>query len=440
MDDPWGLNEPAAPHPEPPEPLPPRLAKLAALTAPEVVTDWAAWDSPGPEALPEVAALLTQGWRLVDQDPRYVLMPAIWPVKLRCWLPDRMPKTYQSFDGQTSWVIPAGQQCHPEHAPLPEAFNAELAAAVGLPAPPADRIWLLRSPWPSVGLKMVRWMIESRCQERGLDEAGDFVAAAREMLGWDERQLWAWWTGPEKDAAVAWQMQGRVGEDVVELVCAGIDPQALARMPDLSPEQAAAWRWAAAGQSAQDAVDRVVFLRSAGLPDAPPENLYRLAELSQREFLAWISAGFDVSSMVQLVGSSLAEAISWRDRGFSPARTQELLQADPALTAARAEAFTVAGIVGTHQIDWIQHGFNADEAIAYDELDIQPNEARVWRSVGLGPSDALPGQQLPPGYQRGGWSMSAGMRLRDVEHSIVDPTGTTGAVAARSAHHRHRAG
>ena len=97
---PWGLDEAAALHPEPPEPLPPQLAKLAALTGPELVTDGAEWDSPGPEALPEVAALLAQGWRFIGGDSRYVFLPAIWPTGLRCWLPDRMPKTYSSFDGQ----------------------------------------------------------------------------------------------------------------------------------------------------------------------------------------------------------------------------------------------------------------------------------------------------------------------------------------------------
>lgn len=336
-------------------------------------------------------------------------------------------------------MIPAGQACHLGHRHQPsEAFDLELAAEVGLPAPPPGRIWLLRSPWPLVGLKVVLWFFARRCQERGVYEVADFVAAARAMLRWDETELLAWWTGQEKDAALAWQVQGRTGEDVAELVYAGIGPQELARMPGLTFDQAAAWRWAAAGQTVQEAVDRVVFFRSAGLPDTPPENLYRLEGLTEEEFRAWIAAGFDVPTMVALIGSTLAEAIAWRDHGFSAARAQELLQADPELTAVEADSFTAAGIVGRHQIDWIQYGFSAAEATGYDQLDIQPNEARVWRSMGLSPSDAQPGHQLPPDYQRGGWIIPAGMRMRDGEHFVKDPPGTRGVIAERSAQHRQR--
>ncbi len=440
MDDPWGLEDAATPHPVPPEPLPPRLAKLAALSGPEVVTDWSDWESPGPQALPEVATLLAQGWALLEQDPRFVLMPAIWPTVLRCWLPDRMPKTYSSFDGQTSRIIPAGQLCHPEHhqSRAPEAFEAELAAEVGLPAPLPGRIWLLRSPWPTIGLKMVLDLFARRCDEQGRYEAADVIEAAREMLRWDEAHILAWWTGEERDAASAWQAQGRIGEDVVELVHAGIGPDLWARMPGLSVEQAAAWRWAVAGRTAQEAVDRVVFFRSAGLPDTPPADLYRLAAMSESDVLAWFGGGFDVPAMVQLMGLTLGEAITWRDLGYSPARTQELLQVDPSLTAAEADTFTQAGIVGAHQMDWIQHGFTSSEAAAYDENDVQPNEARVWQSMGLRPGDVRPGQHLPAGYQRGGWAMPAGMRMRDAQHSVQDPPGTRGVIAERDGQHRHR--
>lgn len=367
------------------------------------------------------------------------MLPAIWPTELRCWLPDRMPKTYGMFDGQRSWVIPVGQQSHSDHRQLaPDDFEVELAAEVGLPPPPRGRIWLLRSPWPSIGLKMVLWLFSRRCDEQGLYEAADFLAAARELLGWDEVQLRAWWTGEERDAASAWQAQGRIGEEIVELVCAGIGPDLCARMPGLTFAQAAAWRWVAARQTAPDAVDRVVFFRSAGLPETPPEDLYRLEAMTERDFLAWIGAGFDAAAMVQLMGLSLVGAIVWRDRGYRPDRVQELLQLDPLLTAAEADAFTVAGIVGAHQLDWIQHGFTASEALVYDEMDVQPNEARVWRSMGLTPADVRPGERLPAGYQRGGWAMRAGMRMRDAQHSVTDPPGTRGVIAERDAQHQPR--
>lgn len=439
MDDPWGLDKSAAPHPDPPKPLPPGLAKLAALSAAELVTDADDWVTPGWGALPEVAALLAQGWALLGDDPRHLMLPAIWQRELRCWLPDRMPKVYFMFDGQNSWVIPVGQECHPEHVRhAPGDFLTDLAAEVGLPPPPPDRIWLLRSPWPSIGLQMVLWLFGRRCDEQGRYDAADFVAAAREILGWGEVQLREWWSGEERDAAAAWEAQGRNGEDVVQLVCAGIGPDLLALMPGLTFEQAAAWRWAVGRRAAHDAVHRAVFFRAAGLPDTPPEDLYRLEAMPEPEFLAWAGADFDVPAMVQLIGLTLGEAIEWRDRGYQPDRVQKLLQVDPSLTAPEADAFIVAGIVGAHQVDWIQHGFSASEAAANDEMDVQPNEARVWRSMGLGPADVEPGQHLPPGYQRGGWTMPAGMRLRDAQHSVQDPAWTRGVIAERDAEQRRR--
>ena len=107
MDDPWGLNEPAAPHPDPPDPLPPQLAKLASLAAPHVVAEGEDWENPGPRALPEVAALLAQGWALPEPDGPYAFLPAVWPPELRCWLPDRLPRISGWFDGRTSMVVPA---------------------------------------------------------------------------------------------------------------------------------------------------------------------------------------------------------------------------------------------------------------------------------------------------------------------------------------------
>ena len=436
MDDPWGVNEPPAPHPYPPEPLPPQLAKLAALTAPHVVADGENWDNPGPEVLPEVAALLIQGWRLLDGDPRHVMLPAIWPRELRCWLPDRLPQVSMSFDGQQSIVFPSDQPLHPRPRRMMDFdYKTELAAEVGLPKAPPGRIWLLKSPCPWLGLKMVLRLFVHRAAEQDEHEASAVFAAAREMLQWDESELRAWWRGEEADAALAWQEQGRVGEEVVELVCAGIDPDAFARLPGLTPEQAAQWRWAAAGDSLQDAVDRAVFFRSVGLPADPPGDLYRLADLSPDDIRDWLAAGFDVPTMVELTGITLNQAISWREHGYTSAQTQQLLQADPALTPAEADEFAAAGIIGQHRMEWIQEGFGAADAAGFDEDDVQPNEARVWRSKSLGSADVRPGQHLPPGYELGGWIISAGMRMRDVEHSVTDPPDTRGAAAARRREH-----
>lgn len=444
-DDPWGVHQAAAPHPDPPEPLPPPLAKLAEITSALQVEDWAEWDSPGPQALPEVAALLADGWCLLGPDQRYSLLPAVWPAQLRCWLPDRMPKVWRVFDGGSVASVITDD----EHRRLrnrdddPSAdAAAELAEQAGLPAPPPDRIWLLRSPWPRLGVQLVLRMMSRRCAALHLDEydAPDIVIAAQDLLRWDDNRLRTLLTDEEVATAQAWETAGRTGEDVVELVIAGVGPHDLDRLPGLSPEQAVAWRWAAGADGTAEAVDRVVFLRSLGLAAEPPADLYRLERLTDDDFRAWWEAGFDVPSMVQMLGLTVDQAVSWRRHGYPPAQVEQLLRADAVLTPAEADAFTRAGIVGQHQVDWIGHGFTAADAAAFDELDIQPNEARVWRSMGLRPADAAAGQKLPAGYQRGGWTMPAGARLRDAQHSVQDPPGTRGAVArsAMEVRRRHR--
>lgn len=440
MDDPWGPNDPPAPHPDPPDPLPPQLAKLAALTTHHVVAEGEDWENAGAQALPEVAALLVQGWGLVDGDPRYLFLAAIWPPELRCWLPDRVPLIGGSFDGRTSLVFPADQSCLPEHQRMDAVVHEAEAAAAGLPVPPSGRIWLLKSPWPWLGLNVVLTLFSRRAAEQDNYDAPAVTVVAREMLQWDETQLRGWWTGEDADAALAWEEQERIGEEVAELVRAGIGPDVFARLPGLTGEQAASWRWAVAGENLRDAVDRVVFFRSSGFPENPPENLYRLHGLTIDDIAVWLAAGFDVPAMVELIDLTVDQAITWRQHGYSPTQTRLFLQADRSVTAAEVDAFTAAGIVGRHQYDWIRHGFAAAAAVAYDELDIQPNEARVWRSMGLGPADARPGQHLPDGYELGGWIMSGGTRMRDVDHSVADPAGTRGEVAAqrREVLERHR--
>ncbi|KAB2348278.1 hypothetical protein [Actinomadura rudentiformis] len=76
MNDPWGMETPAANDGEPVEPLPPRLAELAALTGKRAIEPGERWPFAKPEELPEVQALARKGWHALDDAPLYCCLPA----------------------------------------------------------------------------------------------------------------------------------------------------------------------------------------------------------------------------------------------------------------------------------------------------------------------------------------------------------------------------
>lgn len=95
------------------------------------------------EDLPEVLRLVDDGWWLAPEAPIWFAVVAAWPPALRTWIPDRSDPhmRFGVVDG------PSGE------APLPPGEVAMLRqdavqglADVGIPEPPADRRWLLRSP------------------------------------------------------------------------------------------------------------------------------------------------------------------------------------------------------------------------------------------------------------------------------------------------------
>ncbi len=433
MTDPWRLDQPMAACPDPPDPLPPRLARLAALTESVVMPD--DWTSIEREELPEVAALMERGWRYLDDDPRYALLPAIWPLELRCWLPDRRPKMVTTFDGvNPARVMPAAlarPTTHREH-------EIQEAADAGFPPPPTDRIWFLRPPWPFIGLKMLLWLIDRRVQETTDQwDQGTYTRVAADMLQWEEARLRAWWTGEHAETSKAWESQGRIGEDAVELVCVAIGPPDRLRLVGLTDGQVVTWCHSV-GLTGPAAVERILAWRSLGFPAEAPADLYRLRDLSVEEIRPWLAAGFSIPEMIETHGMPLAQAISWRTLGFSATRVRRFLNADDTITAEEVEAFQRSGVTEPRLTEWIEYGFAAADAAAYIDLGVQPNEARVWRSRGRGPADVSPGQTLPPGYERGGWVAPAGTPMRDVEHFVPDPPGTRGCKAARAREHTGR--
>jgi hypothetical protein len=443
-DDPWGRGLPPATLNEPPAPLPSRLADLAALTGRRPLMPGQRWQRPVPEELPEVATRVAAGWRPLEESLPWCCLPAVWPLDHRCWVPDRLPRVTASTcvgaDGERHWLGPWDDEVR-------QADLAEQAAECGLPEPPHGRLWLLRSPWPSLGLAVVLHLLVRRCERRGLPVmTSGVMETAREVLAWPEERVWSWWTGPQAQAARAWRNRGRVGEDVADLVLCGLGPDETAmlaaRLADggagLTEAQAVVW-CRAVDETGRSAVERIVGWQRLGVPvELPHTGRGLLAEARPEQAAAWFQAGFDLTEICTLWGLPLAEAIAWRDRRFPADETRRLLQADRTLTPDEARAFDAVGIGPAERLRWVEDGFDASAARAWTDVGVLPGEARVWRSVGKGPDvagahTAGGGAALPPQWS-GGWN-AFGTDRADRRYGVTDPPGTRGRTAERA--HRH---
>lgn len=309
----WGRDEVPLNHGQPVAELPQRLAQLArveqdvALSGPEDPLGY----PPRPEELPEVAALAGQGWRPLRRFPLFACLPALWPAGLRGWVPDRLPHVAVIGFGMRRWVEPA-QWDH-------DAEQARYAQTAGVvEPPPSGRLWLLRSPWDSVGVEVVCSLISQRAvQLRTGSLMRRMGAASEELLGWDEDQLWAWWP-EEAHAAVArdWAEQDLTGEAVADLVAAGISAAALHELTDgpgaLTRPQAVAWMRATGAN-----VEQVLAWRARGLPAEVPAGLgNQLAYPSHAELDIWTGAGYALYDAFHLLGHDLADALELRALGL----------------------------------------------------------------------------------------------------------------------------
>lgn len=433
MDDPWGRDTPPALTGEPP-PLPPRLAELAALTGPRDLAPDEAFRLPSFSELPEVQELLGHGWHVLGGELMFMALPAVWPAEHRCWLPDRLPRaSISSCTGGIRRVEPRSLEDRDEH----DAEWAEIAASAGVPAPPRGRIWLLRSPWPSLAYEVVLSILEDRAVEHyGRLTSTEVTAAAREVLSGTEEQVWVSWHGPLADAARQWRCLGREGEQAAGVVLRGLTSDHLATLAagdgaGLTEEQAIAWSRAVRA-TGEEAVRRIRGWLEIGLPVDPPCQMWRLEDLSPVEVGRWLEAGFGLDDVVLLRGLPVERALGWRHAGFTTEQAHRLLSADPTLTPEEARAFAAAEIVDTAAVPWLECGFSADEAKAWTQLDVLPQEARVWRSVGKGPAEAREhrragGGPMPPDVQVGWTGYGTGREHR--QYGVSDPPGTRGRIA-----------
>ncbi|RIJ76928.1 hypothetical protein D1871_09940 [Nakamurella silvestris] len=260
------------------------------------------------------------------------------------------------------------------------------------------------------------------------EEAADTPSAEDEQFEPDENQA---------EVAAAWESAGRTVEQVTPFIALGLGPQDRERLTGLTDEQAVDWCYAV-GWEGTESLDRVVLWRSLGYV-VPPEGLYRLSEMAPVEIRRWHEAGFDVPWMIrtQELELTVDEAIGWRDRGHTADLVTAVLRADRSLTVQEYESFLGSTIPQDRQIDWIAHGFDVEQALAFTALGVRANEARVWRSRGLGPADVPPGRHLPQDFEIGGWALGPGDSLRDITHHVTDPAGTRGSIAVRARRPRH---
>jgi len=447
-DDPWGLQEPPAAAEADLEPLSGVLAEILQalesgdrLPAPER----GHLDRPGARDLPEVAALVGQGWEplaALRLGSDVGLLPAVWPSQHRCWLHDRVPAFgVCAYGPGETYIEPDIRNPQREHWEL-----ARQARSVGLPPPPPRRLWLLRSPWPGISASSLLLAIR---QVRDADAFGwdavGMMRAATHVLDRGEDALWNRWTGRQADAARAWRLEDATGPVVDQWIRLGLRPDDVAVLTaplaeggaGLSPRSVPEWcesvtaMW---GEPRDDDVSRVIAWRTIGLADDAP--VWRLSgvmfEREPAHVRAWLEAGLTVEEIVAWEADDLSRALRWREAGVEASDARALTLADPTLSPEEALAYDAMGIERPARHRWVEAGFSADEARTWTDLDIVASEARVWRSLGRGPDEARVqrasgGGALPLGVELG-WA-AMGSDRDDVNYGVVDPPGTRGGAA-----------
>lgn len=141
---------------------------------------------PGPRVatslgeLPEVGALLDQGWELAPDAPFWTFLPAVWPRAHRSWLFDRSQRDMSETCDGASRVLPWTS----DEEVLHESDLRSLCEGAGVSGWQPGRIWLLRVPTGD-RLKDVLDRLVRSAEQFGVPVFAnpDFVAHVRETLG-----------------------------------------------------------------------------------------------------------------------------------------------------------------------------------------------------------------------------------------------------------------
>ncbi|MEV4627671.1 DUF5956 family protein [Micromonospora sp. NPDC049523] len=126
-----------------------------------VTIDWGLDQPPAPAAgehmgkvaaeasqLPEVRELIGQGWELAPAAPHLGFLPAVWPRRLRTWVPDRSTHYEQRYvttpaTGATRTFTAVSSE---EELAVVERDLDSLLAQSGVTGRPRGRLWLLKPP------------------------------------------------------------------------------------------------------------------------------------------------------------------------------------------------------------------------------------------------------------------------------------------------------
>ncbi|WNI18146.1 DUF5956 family protein [Actinacidiphila sp. ITFR-21] len=139
-----------------------------------------------PDRLPEVRELAEFGWEPAPQAPLWVFLPYVWPEDDRVWVPDRSTRWAVETRTDAAGRI-TGVRCDPlspdDLAVLESDANADLAA-VGVPARPAGRVWLLRPPSGFDDLDAVLDHLCEAADRRGVEQrlSAAFVDLCGEVM------------------------------------------------------------------------------------------------------------------------------------------------------------------------------------------------------------------------------------------------------------------
>jgi hypothetical protein len=129
-----------------------------------------------PDRLPEVRLLVGEGWRLAPDAPVFAFLPAVWPARLRTWVPDRAAR-YE----ERSVMDPGGGRVRRTFTvawsdDTREDIDDDVDWSLG-------RLWLLKPPEGFASVDAFLDHVEQRAREAGTDfSSAEYVElTAREL-------------------------------------------------------------------------------------------------------------------------------------------------------------------------------------------------------------------------------------------------------------------